>query len=623
MRSLSVLERFVRGRAVSPEAPACELCAVPVGDGHRHVVDLEDRRLLCACGACAVLSARSSDGRFRTVPGEVRAPRGWSIRAEDFDALGITVGLAFLVRSSKLGRWTVVLPSPAGPTEAELSDAARATFEQGLGPHGRAFVATVEAEVEALLVRRRRDGSSGAYIVPIDVAYELAGLIRQRWSGISGGDEVDGALDAFFARLAERAEPKATIARFERARAIADAILLEGYVLYPYRPDTTKNRHRWTFGVLAPRAWSEGGGSEPWWLKAAVLVESNAPRLRGRLRFLRVVERRLEVPVDGGGFRAVDELEVNGRLRLPSEEGELTEIDVPIVHERGAGDVLVPFSLASAQDIEPLEDGKGALVGRVVRTRSAVHGAIRVHLEVLGSASRPLSRVDVRVENVTPCAVELARRDVVRSSCVATHILLASESGPFVSLFDPPERAARAAAESESVGTYPVLAGEPGSFDLMLASPIILEDHPRIAPESPGDPFDSGEIDELFTRRTKTLTPEERALARAADPRVDRVDAMSDEAMARLHGIIRERRTVGRFARGQRVRLRPRAGSGARRADARDLLLGGHTATIEAVIRDIDGNELLAVTVDGDPAAELNRWYGRYHHFAAEEVEPL
>src|SRR5262249_3669865 len=135
------------------------------------------------------------------------------------------------------------------------------------------------------------------------------------------------------------------------------------------------------------------------------------------------------------------------------------------------------------------------------------------------------------------------------------------------------------------------------------------------------------EIDELLALRTKTLTPEEKALARATDPRtaalVDGVECLSDEALARLHGTIRERRPAPRFACGQRVRLRPRAGGSRYRTDAQDLLYEGRCATIEAILVDVEGKEYLAVTIDDDPAAELNRWYGRFHHYYPSEVEPL
>jgi hypothetical protein len=99
------------------------------------------------------------------------------------------------------------------------------------------------------------------------------------------------------------------------------------------------------------------------------------------------------------------------------------------------------------------------------------------------------------------------------------------------------------------------------------------------------------------------------------------VDSLPDEALARLHGSVRPERPAV-FARGQRVRLRPNT-NGGRRTDAQDLLYTGYSATIEAVLEDIDGREYLAVTIDDDPAAELHRWYGRFHHYYPDEVEPL
>src|SRR4051794_30123908 len=81
---------------------------------------------------------------------------------------------------------------------------------------------------------------------------------------------------------------------FEVARAIADAVLLEGYALYPYRASAPKNRFRWAFGVLAPRDWSEAGGCEPSWLEAQILVAGDSPKLTGQLRFFHIERRRLE-----------------------------------------------------------------------------------------------------------------------------------------------------------------------------------------------------------------------------------------------------------------------------------------------------------------------------------------
>jgi hypothetical protein len=217
---------------------------------------------------------------------------------------------------------------------------------------------------------------------------------------------------------------------------------------------------------------------------------------------------------------------------------------------------------------------------------------------------------------------------------VATHTVLAVTGGRFVSLLEPPEWAAGAAAGCTNLHTFPVLAGPPGSRDLVLSSPVILYDHPQIAPESPGQLFDSGEIDEILSLRTLTLTDAEKAEARATDPRaaalVDRVDAIPDAALARLHGAVRSMRPVApdpdavlvggrRVAAGSRVRLRPRRHG----SDAQDVFLAGRTATVDRVLHDVDGSRFLAVILDDDPGADLLADYGRHYHFTPDEIEPV
>lgn len=409
---------------------------------------------------------------------------------------------------------------------------------------------------------------------------------------------------------------------FDRAARLADTVLLEGYVLYPYRATSTKNRYRWTFGVLAPRVWSEAGGCEPWWLRAQVVVEGRAPAVQARLRFLRVVERRVEAR-DGGAYRPVPRLDVGDRSFVSWEEGDIEEIDFDIASADDARSL--PMALPASEEIEELRDARGELVGRVVRTRRALLGRIEACAEPIPGDGVPLARVSVRVENLTPFeATDAARADAVRSALVSTHILLSAARGAaFTSLLDPPSHALAATAACSNVGVHPVLAGDPGRRDLVLASPIILYDHPAIAPESPGDFFDASEIDELLALRTRSLTPDERELARATDARaaeiVDRALALTDQELARLHGAIRGR--AARYRPGARVRLRPDPAR--RRTDVQDLLYVGRTATIEAVRQDVDGREYLAVTLDDDPAVEMHRAKGRFHYYYADEVEPL
>jgi hypothetical protein len=367
---------------------------------------------------------------------------------------------------------------------------------------------------------------------------------------------------------------------FDRARLVADAVLFEGYALYPYRPTAIKNQLRWQFGVLLPRPASETLGTDPWWLEAQVLVEGDAPRLSGRLRFLRARRRRVET-LEGAPLRSID---VGGRLLVPWDEGEMCEQD---------------FGIGSALDLQLAGDRTEEIVGdaaRLVRTRGPI--SLRVETEFAGG------RLRVRVENVGESAG--ARDDALLGATLGTHLLLQVEDGAFVSALDAPD--------CHSRGVYPILAGPPGARDLVLAAPIILPDHPQVAPESPGDLFDATEIDEILTLRTLLLTDEEKREARATDPRVaaliDRVDAMPASVLARLHGTMRA---------GARVRLRP----GARRTDAQDMFIAGRIATVRERKHDVDGRVVLAVTIDDDPAADLHVWHGRYHYFHEDEVDPL
>jgi hypothetical protein len=242
-------------------------------------------------------------------------------------------------------------------------------------------------------------------------------------------------------------------------------------------------------------------------------------------------------------------------------------------------------------------------------------------------------RLAVTVENLTPGETPDAPRDeILPLSCLAAHVLLWAPDGGFLSATDPPAGLEAASRACGNVGTWPVLVGEPGATDLVLGAPVILYDYPRLAPESPGDFFDATEIDELLALRTATLAPAEKRAVRATDPRaaalLDRVEALPPERLGRLHGALRELlhdEMVPRpaapdapssFARGSRVRLRP----GSRRTDAQDLLFAGCVATVEDVRRDVDGRVFLAVRVDGDPAAELGRFY---RYYQADEVELL
>jgi hypothetical protein len=454
----------------------------------------------------------------------------------------------------------------------------------------------------------------------------------------------------------------------ESARSVADAVLYEGYLLYPYRTSSEKNRVRWQFGVLAPRAWIEArgparetvaGSADTWRQRTECLLEAGASaRLRVRLRFLQLQHRSVRRRGADGAFTEVDELEVDGERHLTFDEAVPREFDVAVeVDELDGREHTALITVPGGEDTEPVGP---AADGRVVRTRWPL--AVRVRLSIADApAPFPVRRLRVEIENAVPDQpVDAPRTGVLRRCLIATHCVLSVRDGVFLSLLDPPAWADAAAKECTNLHTFPVLAGENGGRDVVLSSPIIMYDHPGVAPESPGDLHDACEIDEILTLRTMTLTDEEKREARATDPRakaiVDRADVMPDEVFARLHGAVRSLRPVPdgveapagppdraprwwdpgaddalspgsdavvvngvRVARGSRVRLRPRTGG----TDAHDMFLQGRTARVEAVLLDVDDERHVAVVLDDDPGADLHEWYGRYHYFAPAELTPL
>jgi hypothetical protein len=445
----------------------------------------------------------------------------------------------------------------------------------------------------------------------------------------------------------------------ELALKVADAVLYEGYLLYPYRASAAKNRVRWQFGVVVPRGYSEGGGSEPWLMQTECLVEpGNASVLDGKVRFLQLEARNVEKVIDPERdlFSPVEALEVGGQRLLTWDDGVEREIDLfgLDLAEVVAAERCVPLELPEDRATELIRGKRGKIAGRIVRKRWPISAVVRVTAEALGS----LVKVRIRVENLSrwPAEFTIDRNLALRRSLVGAHTLLEVRDGGFVSLLDPPEWARPAAAACVNLHTWPVLIGDAARRDLLLSSPIILYDYPQVAPESPGDLFDATEIDEILTLRTMTLTDEEKREARGTDSRagaiIDRIDTMPAEILERLHGTVRYLRqtasdpenkpenapwwdpTVDRSAspeiasirigdvavsKGSRVRLHP----GRRRADAQDMFLEGRLATVEGVFFDLEDNSYLAVTLTDDPAADLYQWHGRFLYFAPDEVEPL
>jgi hypothetical protein len=460
--------------------------------------------------------------------------------------------------------------------------------------------------------------------------------------------------------------------RFAAATNVADAVLYEGYVLYPYRASAAKNQIRWQFGVLAPQAYCEAGGPEKSIMRTECILEAGGRAwLDVRIRCLQVQTRTVE-KADGDGFTLVDVLEVDRQSWSTWDEASEQEINVT---DLNLDDLIREgrqqrIDLPAARSEELLRGSTGDVVGRLVRVRRPVTGWIRVDASWC-PGPYPLAKITATVENTTPWSDDdgrawgrgphapeeagvgapAGRRNIVGHSLVAVHTLLAVDDGRFVSLFDPPEFAKAAIATCSNEGTFPVLAGQDGGDGLVLSSPIILYDHPEVAPESQGDMCDATEIDEILALRVLTLTDEEKREARGTDARaaaiVDRCDAMPPELWERLHGAVRSLRPMTpkdqklpwwepavdaafdpwsdtvwigatEVSKGSRVRLHPN-----HRADVQDMFVAGRTATVEGVFHDVDEDIHVAVVLDDDQAADLHRWHGRYLYFHPDEVEPL
>jgi hypothetical protein len=202
--SLAGLRRFLVAPTDREPAPErCELCATPVPAMHPHLVQVAERRMLCACGPCGFLfdNPGAGGGGYRRVPDRHLSDPGFQLSEGQWDALQIPVGLAFFLHNSAQGAVIACYPSPAGATESELGLEA---WSSGIG--GCRLAGELEPDVEALLVRRDSRGEGGTcLLVPIDACYRLVGLVRLHWRGFDGGADAWREIDRFFDELAATA----------------------------------------------------------------------------------------------------------------------------------------------------------------------------------------------------------------------------------------------------------------------------------------------------------------------------------------------------------------------------------------------------------------------------------
>jgi len=201
----SRLGRLAQGRGGEREAALerCDLCSAPIAAQHRHLLNLDDRELMCACQACSILFDRQAagGGHFRLVPDRRARLEDFELDDLMWEELRLPVDMAFFFHNTREDRVMAYYPSPMGPTESQLELDAWRDLEAA-----NPVLESLEPDVEALLVNRSM-GARRQWIVPIDECYALVGLIRSHWKGLTGGREVWEEIARFFQGLDQRSSP--------------------------------------------------------------------------------------------------------------------------------------------------------------------------------------------------------------------------------------------------------------------------------------------------------------------------------------------------------------------------------------------------------------------------------
>ena len=438
---------------------------------------------------------------------------------------------------------------------------------------------------------------------------------------------------------------------------VVEAVLYEGYILYPYRPTAKKNRQRFTFGRVYPYDYSVAqNGAEPFVMRTqCLLTGKEETRFEVSVRFLHVTSReilsfqepQLELPatLSSAAVELVPELRVDGQSFLTWQEAVEREVNLPsrTIKQIAGTKYGQPFEFPAEEHLEVIKDREGSIAGVVRRRKERLEGEILCETEEIEAG---LFKIAVEIVNRTPVLeTEVENQDAVLLRTLAsTHTVLHTEEGEFISLMDPPDSWRELATACKNQGTWPVLVGDEAAADrtTMLSSPIILYDYPKIAAESPGELFDGTEIDEILTLRVMTMTDAEKDEMRHSDPRarriLERTESLPEDQLLKMHGVVRELRSFdedifGNDRRldqalvdgvvlrpGDRVKIKPKA-----RADIMDIALTGKIAAIEAIEQDAEGRIHFALVLDDDPGKDLGymRQPGHRFFYTIDEVEPV
>jgi hypothetical protein len=435
------------------------------------------------------------------------------------------------------------------------------------------------------------------------------------------------------------------LAMCEPLEQLIDALLYEGYALYPYTPGAAKNATPTPFGILYPPAYAAALPST--FERLELRCELHAPPdavLSAEVRFLAAAGERHEAVAHRVRLADV----TVGVLAASSATAEPGQPDQPGASGQPGANSASGQPGANSMSGQP---GANRTSGQPCANSTSGQPCAQREVEIAGESPRRLLlalglsahelgsghyEVTLAVENRTPCAQGLDRPAALAHSLLSTHPILRVSGGRFSSPLECP---------CGSVNTFPVLAS--ATDDAVIGAAIVLPDHPQIAPESRGGMFDSTEIEEALLLHVRTLSDAEREEIERQDPlvreMVARAATATPEDILALHGRVTLRDPVTdtppeeppdlvdpqageqhaevagvRFTRGAKVRIRPGPD-----ADLHARMLDGRTATIERIMIDYDGKTHLGVTIDDDPGQELLRESGRFLFFFAPEVEVL
>jgi hypothetical protein len=132
--SFAALRRYARARTVIER---CDFCSAELDELHQHLIEPERRRLVCVCGACAILFGSQGETAYRRVPRRIRYLPDFRMTDAQWEGLLIPIQLAFFFQSGSMGRVVALYPSPAGQSGAEAHVAGRGGVARQSSRKGR------------------------------------------------------------------------------------------------------------------------------------------------------------------------------------------------------------------------------------------------------------------------------------------------------------------------------------------------------------------------------------------------------------------------------------------------------------------------------------------------------